>query len=208
MQGREPQSGFRALGSGCWQRKQQPQSASGDQGTVGRDHGQVGWAWSTPAARQRRSPGGLWGQRLPVSAGCHVWVPRTGFWASEVGTLRQAHGASLRGAGSGDRGGELMPWAPGGESGWGRGAGPQPPRRSRLPPPEHSAARERRVYAPRSPRNCWTEAVRAPLWAAPCCWVALQILLAQSCPTLHPVDLQQPRPPWLLLSRLAQTHVH
>ena len=24
------------------------------------------------------------GQRLPVSAGCHVWVPQTGFWASEV----------------------------------------------------------------------------------------------------------------------------
>lgn len=144
---------IRALGSGCQQRKQQPQSTSGGQGTVGRDCGQVDWAWISACRQARAEP--------RRSLGARGGAPPQ-LWASPVGAPDRVPG--FRGAGTQTGrprkeqalGTERAGWCPGRLVGRAGGTEvPTPsPSESRLPLPEHRRS-ERTVglHTP-LPGNC------------------------------------------------------
>ena len=113
---------------------------------------------------------------LGITCGC----PRQG---SRLQRCRDTDRPAPQGAGSGDGEGRLVPRAPGGESGWDRGANPQP-QREQAAPARTQAQPENCGSAYPAPRKLLDgEAVRAQLWAARvllgCC-----SSVAQSCPTL------------------------
>ena len=198
-----------ALGSGCWQRKQQPQSTSGGQGTVGRDCRQVDWAWISACSQARAEP--------RRSLGARGGAPPQ-LWASPVGAPDRVPG--FRGAGTLRQAGPARSrlWGRRGQAGapgawWGERVGqrcqPPAPVGAGCPRQITGAAGELWVCVPRSletarRRGCASSAVGS-VRAAGLLFFSRSVVSN----SLHPTDCSKPGSPVLhYLLELTQTHVH